>query len=162
MNQNPRLYRSRALVSFIGTQFSSIGSAILTSLRHGIAHKLGSDPLLGNVNFRRYWFSGILNAFGGQITALAMPLCAVLLLHATPAQMGLLTAAYVLPFALFALPMGVWLDRRTKFPIVLGCEIMYAVALGSVPAAYWLGILSMPWLYTMAFLVGTGLLAGGT
>lgn len=118
--------------------------------------------MLGNVNFRRYWFSGVLNAFGGQITALAMPLCAVLLLHATPGQMGLLTAAYVLPFALFALPMGVWLDRRTKFPIVLGCEIMYAVALGSVPAAYWLGILSMPWLYTVAFLVGTGLMAGGT
>ncbi len=103
----------------------------------------------------------MLNGFGAQITGLALPLCAVLLLHATPAQMGALVALQALPFALFGLPVGVWLDRSSKLPIMLGSELLSGLALSSVALAYWLGILSMPWLYAVGFLIGTGFVAGG-
>ncbi|CDG85293.1 major Facilitator Superfamily protein [Janthinobacterium agaricidamnosum NBRC 102515 = DSM 9628] len=91
-----------------------------------------------------------------------MPLCAVLLLHATPEQMGMLVALQAVPFALFGLPVGVLLDRRSKLPIMLFSESMSGIALASVALAYWCGVLSMPWLYVVGFLIGTGFVVGGS
>jgi MFS family permease len=113
-------------------------------------------------SFRRYWFSSALNSFGAQISNLAVPLCAVLLLHATPSQMGTLVALQALPFALFSLPVGVWLDRNSKLPIMLWSESMSALALASIAVAWWSGLLSMPWLYMVAFVLGTGFVVGGS
>ena len=72
---------------------------------------LAPGDLLHDVVYRRLWTSILFSAVGGQVTLLALPLTAALLLHATPIQMGLLTAAEILPFALFSLPTGVWLDH---------------------------------------------------
>lgn len=85
----------------------------------------------------------------------------MLLLHATPAQMGTLVASQAIPFALFALPAGVLLDRSSKLPIMLISESVQAVALGSIPAAYWMGVLSIHWMYTTAFILGTCAVIGG-
>lgn len=142
-------------------QLSCIGLLILAILRTSIANKLSNDHLLSNLDFRRLWFTSILNSFGGQITGLALPLCAVLLLHATPAQMGTLGALQAVPFALFGLPVGVLLDRNRKLPILLTSELMFGLVLASVPLAYWLGVLSMPWLYAVGFMMGTGFVIGG-
>ncbi|MBA5608494.1 MFS transporter [Duganella sp. FT3S] len=117
--------------------------------------------MLRNADFRRYWFSSVLNGFGGQVSALALPLCAVLLLHATPAQMGTLVAAQAVPFALFALPAGVILDRNSKFPILLLSESIQAISLASIPAAYWMGTLSIHWMYANAFVLGVCSVVGG-
>ncbi len=121
----------------------------------------GTDPLLRSVDFRRFWLSSALNGFGGQITSLAFPLCAAVLLHASPAQMGTLVALQLAPFAVLSLPVGVWLDRSRKRPIILACDLMYAVILASVPCAYWLGWLSITWLYAVGMLVGTVQVLGG-
>jgi hypothetical protein len=123
--------------------------------------KFGNDALLRNADFRRYWFSSVLNGFGGQVSGLALPLCAALLLHATPVQMGTLVAAHAIPFALFALPAGVILDRNRKFPILLLSESIQAVALASIPAAYWMGALSIHWMYATSFIFGTCSVVGG-
>ncbi|HEX8477109.1 MAG TPA: MFS transporter, partial [Telluria sp.] len=61
-------------------------------MRRALHSRLDRDQLLQNPDFRRFWGSTILTSFGSQITLLALPLCAVLLLHATPGQMGLLVA----------------------------------------------------------------------
>ncbi|MES2743353.1 MAG: MFS transporter [Pseudomonadota bacterium] len=135
--------------------------SILSTARHFIVDKLEADKLLCNPDFRRFWFSSVLNGFGAQITGLALPLCAALLLHANPAQMGILVALQALPFALFGLPVGVWLDRSSKLPIMLGSELLSGLALASVALAYWMGMLSMPWLYAVGFLIGTGFVVGG-
>lgn len=90
-----------------------------------------------------------------------MPLCAVLLLKATPAQMGMLGAAAAMPFALFALPAGVVLDRNRKLPILLASKAIQASALFSIPAAYWLGVLSVEWMYAVAFATGACNVVGG-
>jgi MFS family permease len=120
-----------------------------------------NDPLLRNPDFRRYWFSSVLNSFGAQISALAIPLCSALLLHATPGQMGTVAACQALPYALFALPAGVWLDRRRKLPILLVSRLLQGALLASIALAWWLDMLSMPWLYAVTFLFATcGVLSG--
>lgn len=138
-----------------------IEQRIFSSFFQYCAHHLRGDGSAASVNFRRLWFSNGLNCFGAQITSLALPLCAVLLLHATPEQMGVLVALQALPFALFGLPVGVLLDRRSKHPIMLFSESMSGLALASVAVAYWCGVLSMPWLYIVGFIIGTGFVVGG-
>jgi hypothetical protein len=61
----------------------------------------------------------------------------------------------IAPFILFSLPGGVWLDRVRKLPVYIAGETMLALAVASVPLAWWLGWLAMPWLYTVAFFIGT-------
>ncbi|HET6803290.1 MAG TPA: MFS transporter, partial [Casimicrobiaceae bacterium] len=70
-------------------------------------------------DFRRLWVSLTITSFGAQITNLALPLTAALLLHATPLQMGILVALETLPFALVSLHAGVLLDRVRKLPIII-------------------------------------------
>ncbi len=115
------------------------------------------DPtdLLRDATYRRLWTSILISSFGGQVTLLAIPLSAAVLLHAAPTQMGLLTAMEIAPFVLFSLPTGVWLDRVRKLPVYVVGELSVAVTVATVPLAWWLGWLSMDWLYFVGFLIGT-------
>src|SRR5204862_6575067 len=120
-----------------------------------VAAMLAPDDLLRQATYRRVWSSILISSFGGQVTMLALPLTAAVLLHATPTQMGLLTTMEILPFVLFSLPSGVWLDRVRKLPVYIAGELSLAVVVASVPLAWWLGWLTMPWLYVVAFIIGT-------
>ena len=117
--------------------------------------RLAPDDLLRGATYRRLWTSILISSFGGQVTMLALPLTAAVLLHATPTQMGLLTAMEVAPFVLFSLPSGVWLDRVRKLPVYVIGESLLAFIVASVPLAWWLGWLSMIWLYIVGFAIGT-------
>jgi len=123
---------------------------------------LPPGDLLRNATYRRLWTSILISSFGGQVTMLALPLTAAVLLHATPTQMGLLTAMEILPFVLFSLPTGVWLDRVKKLPVYIAGETLIAVTVTTVPLAWWLGWLSMTWLYIVAFFIGTVATTAGT
>ena len=92
----------------------------------------------------------------------AVMLRAAVLLHATPTQMGLLTAMEILPFALFSLPTGVWLDRVRKLPVYVVGELSISVAVATVPVAWWFGWLSIHWLYFVGFLIGVVNTAAGS
>jgi len=116
---------------------------------------LPADDLLRNRIYRRLWSSILISSFGGQITLLAVPLTAAVLLNAAPTQMGVLTAMEVAAFVLFSLPAGVWLDRVRKLPVYVAGESFLAVAVALVPLAWWLGVLSMAWLYVVGFIIGT-------
>jgi MFS family permease len=115
----------------------------------------GPNDLLRDPTYRRLWTSILISSFGGQVTLLALPLSAAVLLHASPTQMGMLTAAEIVPFALFSLPTGVWLDRVRKLPVYIGGELSVSAAVASVPLAWWAGWLSMHWLYLVAFIIGS-------
>ena len=117
--------------------------------------RLPADDLLRDAVYRRLWLSILVSSVGGQITLLALPLTAALLLQASPLQMGLLTAVETLPFALFSLPSGVWLDRVRKLPVYVAGEWAIALAVASVPLAHLLGWLGMGWLYGVGFVVGS-------
>jgi MFS family permease len=125
---------------------------LIRHLRHGVT--LPPGDLLRNATYRRLWSSILISSLGGQVTLLALPLTAALLLNATPTQMGLLTFAELLPFALFSLPAGVWLDRVRKLPVYVWGETVLAAAVATVPLAWTLGYLSMQWLYAVGFVIG--------
>lgn len=137
-------------------------ATIFYALRRAATARFQQDRLLHHADFRRFWGSTILTSFGSQITQLALPLCAVLLLHASPGEMGVLVALENLPFFLLCLPVGVLLDRARRLPVMMASDIMLATALASVPIAWWLGILSMHWLYAVGFIMGTGAVIGGS
>ena len=113
------------------------------------------DDLLRDPTYRRLWTSILISSFGGQVTLLALPLSAAVLLHAGPQQMGLLTAMEIAPFVLFSLPTGVWLDRVRKLPVYFIGELSVACIVATVPLAWWRGWLSMPWLYVVGFVIGS-------
>jgi MFS family permease len=110
--------------------------------------------LLREPVYRRLWLSILTAAFANQVMLLALPLTAAVLLHASPTEMGLLTAAELAPFLVLSLPSGVWLDRVRKLPVYVVGEALIALAAASVPCAAWLGLLSMTWLYGVGLLLG--------
>ena len=124
--------------------------------------RLAEGDLLRDRVYRRLWTSILTSSFGNQVMMLALPLTAAVLLQATPTQMGLLTAIELLPFLLFSLPSGVWLDRVRKLPVVVWGESSVALAAASVPLAWWLGWLSMGWLYVVGFVLGSVHTVAGT
>jgi len=113
-----------------------------------------------NRDFRVLWISLTITHFGGQVTFLALPLTAALMLHATPIEMGILTMMQALPYTLFGLFTGVLVDRSRKLPLVIWADIGRGVMLLLVPLAAWLGFLGMPILYLVSFFVGLGGIIG--
>ncbi|WP_051367159.1 MFS transporter [Hamadaea tsunoensis] len=115
-----------------------------------------ATSLLRRPMFRRYWTAQSISLFGDQITALALPLLAVLAIHAGPSQMGLLTAAELLPSLLFSLLLGAWVDHRpVKRRLMIVADAGRALLLLTVPALYLLDLLTLTQLYVVAFAVGT-------
>ncbi|MEO8104371.1 MAG: MFS transporter [Betaproteobacteria bacterium] len=113
-----------------------------------------------NRDFRTLWTSLTITHFGGQVTFLALPLTAAILLNATPLEMGILTAVEALPYTLFGLFTGVLIDRSRKLRLIILADIGRGLALLMVPCAAWLGFLSMSILYVVGFLVGVGGIIG--
>ena len=119
------------------------------------------DGLWLSASFRRLWLSLTVTSFGAQITNLALPLTAALLLNATPMQMGILVALETLPFALFSLHAGVLLDRVRKLPVIIAADVGRGIALLAIPVAAWFGVLSMEILFADGFLCGMQNVVGG-
>ena len=119
------------------------------------------DGLWLSASFRRLWLSLTVTSFGAQITNLALPLTAALLLNATPMQMGILVALETLPFALFSLHAGVLLDRVRKLPVIIAADVGRGIALLAIPVAAWFGVLSMEILFAVGFLCGMQNVVGG-
>jgi MFS family permease len=105
-------------------------------------------------DFLKLWTGETISLFGSQITALALPLTAALVLKSTPAEMGFLATVEFLPFLLLSLFAGVWVDRLRRKPILVIADIGRGILLGTVPAAFFLGILSIELLYVVGFLTG--------
>ncbi len=113
-----------------------------------------SGGLWRNPEFLKFWTGETVSFLGSEITTLALPLTAVLVLKATPAQMGVLAAMRNLPFLLVGLIAGVWVDRLRRRPLLIASDAACAVLLGSIPAAAFLGFLGMAHLYVVSFLIG--------
>ncbi len=105
-------------------------------------------------DFLKLWSAETISQFGSQVTGLALPLVAILTLQASAFEVGLLTAIEFLPFLIVGLPAGVWVDRLRRRPILIAGDLGRAAALGSIPLAYVLGVLSIAQLYVVAFVVG--------
>jgi len=114
--------------------------------------------LLRDRVFRRYWSGSTISMFGDQISGIALPLAAVLVLHAGAAQMGYLTALEWLPSLLFGLPAGAWVDRRgRRRRTMIAADLGRAALFASIPVCYALHVMTLPQLYLVTF--GAGMLS---
>ncbi len=101
-------------------------------------------------DFLKLWTGQTISQVGTLITGLALPLAAIGLLRASPAQVALLSAAGSVPRLLLVLFAGVWVDRLRRRPLLIAADLGRALALGSVPAAALLGELHIGQLYAVA------------
>ena len=105
-------------------------------------------------DFLRLWTGETISQFGSQISQLAIPLTAILVLDATAFEVAALTTVEFLPFIIFTLPAGVWVDRMRRRRILIAGDLGRAVLLGSIPIAYAFDALTLWQLYVVGFLVG--------
>jgi MFS family permease len=107
-----------------------------------------------NGDFLKLWTGQSISELGSQVSQLAIPWLAAAGLHATPFEFSLLGVLGFLPFILFALPAGVWVDRLRRRPILIAGDASRAVLLAYVPAAWALGFLTIGQLLAIQFVVG--------
>jgi MFS family permease len=120
-------------------------TAAASTRRGGLWHHL---------DFRRLWIGETVSQFGTQVSQLALPLAAILVLHASTFQVGLLTTLQMLAFLLIGLPAGAWVDRMRYRRVLIVNDLVRAAALGSIPLAHLLGFLSIGQLYAVAMVTG--------
>jgi MFS family permease len=111
--------------------------------------------LLRQHDFRQLFLGDTISQLGTQLTMLALPVLAVKELHANALQMGLLGFCEFLAFLVIGLPAGAWVDRWRKQRVLVASDVVRALALGSLPLAWGLGLLSFPQLLVVGLVVGS-------
>jgi MFS family permease len=111
--------------------------------------------VIRNPDFMRLWAAETISQFGTQVSLLALPLIAVVLLEATPFEVALIGTVEFLPFILFSLPAGAWVDRLRRRPILILGDLGRALALATVPVAFVFDVLTIYQLYVVGFVAGT-------
>ncbi len=106
-------------------------------------------------DYMKVWSATTISLMGSQVSGLAIPFVAAVLLRATPIQVAMLGAVGMLPCLLFSLPAGAVLDRVRRRPFLVVGNLGRAFALATIPLAFALGHLSVYQLYVVGFVNGT-------
>lgn len=114
-----------------------------------------SLPLGRNRDFQLLWIGQTLSALGSRVSALALPLL-VLVTTASPAKAGIVVFAGTLPLLVFTLPAGVLVDRLDRKLVMVVCDSVRAVALGSIPVAMGFDRLTFAHVVAVAAIDGVG------
>src|SRR5437870_7922662 len=102
-------------------------------------------------DFLKMWTGQSISQFGSSISQLALPIIAVTLLHATAFEVAALGTVEFLPFLLFTLPAGVWVDRLPRRAVLIVGDVGRGLLLLSVPIVYLAGHLTLVQLYVVGF-----------
>lgn len=140
----PDLRQAQELDSTVTIQDISVAAPQVTSLWH-------------HSNFLKLWLSETISQFGSQFTALAFPFTAIIFLNAGSADLGLLAFLGTLPWLLFGLIIGVWVDRHRKRRIMVSSNLLRGSLLATIPAMALTGQLTrlgLPFLYGLSFMIG--------
>src|SRR5258706_11594148 len=105
-------------------------------------------------DFLKLWAGQTISLAGSQVTGLALPLTAILMLKASALEMGVLRAVQYAPFVLLGLVAGVWIDRVRRRMLLIGADLGRTVLLASIPVVILLGGRWMAYLYVVGFAVG--------
>jgi MFS family permease len=100
--------------------------------------------------FVKLWAANGISQLGTQVTLLALPLAALYVLKAGTLGVALLRSFAVLPFLVFSLPAGVWIDRLRRRPLMIVADVGRALAIVSIPVTYWFGHLTLVQLYVVS------------
>jgi len=113
-----------------------------------------SGALLSHPDFMKMWTGQSISEVGSQVSQLAIPWLAAVGLHATPLEFSLLGVFGFLPFILFALPAGVWVDRLRRRSILIVGDAARAVLLALIPILWAVGVLQIWHLLVLQFVIG--------
>ena len=102
--------------------------------------------------FRSYWSAATVSSFGSAVSAVAVPVLVVTVLHATPFEVGLVNAAQFLPYAVFGLLVGAYVDRFRRKPLLIWASVGRGVCLGAIPVLWLMGLLDL-WVTAAALFV---------
>ncbi|MFF1649428.1 MFS transporter [Streptomyces sp. NPDC058240] len=119
-----------------------------------VGSETDSPSLWRQRDFMLLWSGQTVSEMGSAVTQVALPLLAVVALNASTFQVGLLTAATTLAFAVIALPAGAMVDGAAKRSIMIVCNVLRLAIIGSVPVAAAFGVLTMAQLYVVAVAAG--------
>lgn len=112
------------------------------------------DSIFRHRDFRNLWIGQTVSLLGSCISALALPLVAVIALDASAFEVGLLSSLQMIADLVLGLPAGAWIDRMRRKPVLLVTDIARGALLASIPAAWFMGVLSIYQLYAVALAVG--------
>jgi MFS family permease len=107
-----------------------------------------------HADFRRLWIGETISQAGTMVKNLALPLVAILVVHASTFEVGLLTAVAMSAFLIVGLPAGAWVERMRFRSVLIVNDLIRAAAIGSVPAAQLFGVLTIGQLYAVALVTG--------
>lgn len=111
-------------------------------------------PLYRDRSFATYWTAQGVSDLGDRVSELAIPLIAVTTLHATPTEVGVVTAAVWAP-NLMAMLTGAWVDHRPrKRPLLVLSHLVQGLAVLTLPLAHWLGAITFAQLIVVALVAG--------
>jgi hypothetical protein len=109
----------------------------------------------GRRSFGLLWFGEGVSLLGTATSGLLLPLVAISTLHVGATGLGLLTATTWLPWLIIGLPAGAWVDGWSARRTMLAADLVAAAAMGSVPTAAALHVLTMTQLYAAAAVTGS-------
>lgn len=112
------------------------------------------DSIFRHRDFRNLWIGQTVSLLGSCISALALPLVAVIALDASAFEVGLLSSLQMIADLVLGLPAGAWIDRMRRKPVLLVTDIARGALLASILAAWFMGVLSIYQLYAVALAVG--------
>ena len=113
-----------------------------------------TQSLWHHADFMKLWTGQTVSSLGSVVTRTAVPLVALLVLHAGPVEMALIIVSGSLAVLLVGLFAGAWVDRLRRRPLLIAADSIRAVLLFSIPAAFLADVLSLDQLYVVVFLEG--------
>ncbi|TDT22738.1 putative MFS family arabinose efflux permease [Streptomyces sp. BK208] len=119
-----------------------------------VARREGAFRLHEEPDFARFWTGQSISLIGSQVTMMALPLTAIIILDADEVDQGLLFFCQYLPALLFGLQVGTIVDRFTKRRLLVMADVVRALLVTAVVLLYAVDQLSLWALMFIAFLLG--------
>jgi MFS family permease len=144
------------------TEFTAELAAEAAAALEGVASVEGAPEatpqprrsLWFHADYMKIWLAATISLMGSQVSLIAIPFIAVVVCGASTIEVALLGTVEMLPFILFSLPAGAWLDRVRRRPVLIAGDLARAAVLLTIPAAYALGVLTIWQLYAVGFVTG--------
>ena len=114
-----------------------------------------AEPAFPPDGFQRFWAGEAVSSFGTYVTLLALQTIVVLTLQGTAQDVGWLNSARWLPYLVLGLIVGALVDRRPRRPVMIATDLIRAVLLAAIPAAWAWGLLTLPLLLLIVVGYGT-------
>src|SRR5436309_13649233 len=121
---------------------------------------MAHSPRLSN-EFWKFWLGQAISSLGTSFTQFALPLL-VFKLTGSAVNLAVTTAATYLPYLLFGLLIGAWVDRVDRKRLMIATDVARALVIASIPALAAVDPLAVEWIYVATFVSTTLSLAFGS